>query len=233
MRRCRALAAVIGEALLVSPSGEPHIGRMQFLLDLRRRGIMDADVLRAMDEVPREQFVAPNQVKSAYSDRAMPIPCGQSISQPYIVAYMTEQLDAEPQHRVLEIGTGSGYQAAVLSRLVKHVTSIERYRTLAESARKRLAALGYDNVDVIVGDGLAGAPERAPFDRIIVTAAAEQIPEALLEQLVVGGTMILPLGRHGGSQSLVRLTRTADGFARDDLIGVRFVPLLPGKAREL
>jgi protein-L-isoaspartate(D-aspartate) O-methyltransferase len=209
------------------------MGRMQFLLDLRRRGIMDADVLRAMDEVPREQFVAPNQVKSAYSDRAMPIPCGQSISQPYIVAYMTEQLDAEPQHRVLEIGTGSGYQAAVLSRLVKHVTSIERYRTLAESARKRLAALGYDNVDVIVGDGLAGAPERAPFDRIIVTAAAEQIPEALLEQLVVGGTMILPLGRHGGSQSLVRLTRTADGFARDDLIGVRFVPLLPGKAREL
>jgi protein-L-isoaspartate(D-aspartate) O-methyltransferase len=209
------------------------MGRMQFLLDLRRRGIMDADVLRAMDEVPREQFVAPNQVKSAYSDRAMPIACGQSISQPYIVAYMTEQLDAEPQHRVLEIGTGSGYQAAVLSRLVKHVTSIERYRTLAESARKRLAALGYDNVDVIVGDGLAGAPERAPFDRIIVTAAAEQIPEALLEQLVVGGTMILPLGRHGGSQSLVRLTRTADGFARDDLIGVRFVPLLPGKAREL
>jgi protein-L-isoaspartate(D-aspartate) O-methyltransferase len=209
------------------------MGRMQFLLDLRRRGIMDADVLRAMDEVPREQFVAPNQVKSAYSDRAMPIPCGQSISQPYIVAYMTEQLDAEPQHRALEIGTGSGYQAAVLSRLVKHVTSIERYRTLAESARKRLAALGCDNVDVIVGDGLAGAPERAPFDRIIVTAAAEQIPEALLEQLVVGGTMILPLGRHGGSQSLVRLTRTEDGCTRDDLIGVRFVPLLPGKAREL
>jgi protein-L-isoaspartate(D-aspartate) O-methyltransferase len=219
---------------LAAPStAEPHMGRMQFLLDLRRRGIMDADVLRAMDEVPREQFVAPNQVKSAYSDRAMPIPCGQSISQPYIVAYMTEQLDAEPQHRALEIGTGSGYQAAVLSRLVKHVTSIERYRTLAESARKRLAALGCDNVDVIVGDGLAGAPERAPFDRIIVTAAAEQIPEALLEQLVVGGTMILPLGRHGGSQSLVRLTRTEDGFTRDDLIGVRFVPLLPGKAREL
>jgi len=209
------------------------MGRMQFLLDLRRRGIMDADVLRAVDEVPREQFVAPNQVKSAYSDRAMPIPCGQSISQPYIVAYMTEQLDAEPQHRVLEIGTGSGYQAAVLSRLVKHVTSIERYRTLAESARKRLASLGYDNVDVIVGDGLAGVPERAPFDRIIVTAAAEQIPEALLKQLVVGGTMILPLGRHGGSQSLVRLTRTEDGFTRHNLIGVRFVPLLPGKAREL
>ena len=124
---------------MAAPStAEPHVGRMQFLLDLRRRGIMDANVLRAMDEVPREQFVMPNQVKSAYSDRAMPIACGQSISQPYVVAYMTEQLDVEPQHHILEIGTGSGYQAAVLSRLAKQVTSIERYRTLAEAARSRL-----------------------------------------------------------------------------------------------
>jgi protein-L-isoaspartate(D-aspartate) O-methyltransferase len=219
---------------VAAPStAEPHVGRMQFLLDLRRRGIMSADVLRAMDEVPREQFVMPNQVKSAYSDRAMPIACGQTISQPYIVAYMTEQLRPEPQHHVLEVGTGSGYQAAVLSRLVKQVTSIERYRTLAETARAKLAALGYDNVEVIVGDGLAGAPDRAPFDRIIVTAAAEQIPEALLQQLVVGGIMVLPLGPHGGSQSLIRLTRTDGGFERHDLIGVRFVPLLPGQAREL
>lgn len=219
---------------MAAPStAEPHVGRMQFLLDLRRRGIMDANVLRAMDEVPREQFVMPNQVKSAYSDRAMPIACGQSISQPYVVAYMTEQLDVEPQHHILEIGTGSGYQAAVLSRLAKQVTSIERYRTLAEAARARLAALGYDNVEVIVGDGLAGAPDRAPFDRVIVTAAAEQIPEALLGQLSVGGVMILPLGPHGGSQSLVRLTRSEGGVSREDLIGVRFVPLLPGQAREL
>ncbi len=219
---------------MAAPStAEPHVGRMQFLLDLRRRGIMSADVLRAMDEVPREQFVMPSQVKSAYSDRAMPIACGQTISQPYVVAYMTEQLRPEPQHRVLEVGTGSGYQSAVLSRLVKTVTSIERYRTLAESARAKLATLGYDNVEVIVGDGLAGAPDRAPFDRIIVTAAAEQIPEALLRQLAVGGVMILPLGPHGGNQSLVRLTRTDGGFERDDLIGVRFVPLLPGQAREL
>jgi protein-L-isoaspartate(D-aspartate) O-methyltransferase len=219
---------------LAAPStAEPHVGRMQFLLDLRRRGIMSADVLRAMDEVPREQFVMPSQVKSAYSDRAMPIACGQTISQPYIVAYMTEQLHPEAQHHVLEVGTGSGYQAAVLSRLVKQVTSIERYRTLAETARAKLAALGYDNVEVVVGDGLAGAPERAPFDRIIVTAAAEQIPEALLQQLAVGGIMVLPLGPHGGSQSLVRLTRTDGGFERHDLIGVRFVPLLPGQAREL
>jgi protein-L-isoaspartate(D-aspartate) O-methyltransferase len=213
--------------------GATHVGRMQFLLDLRRRGIMDADVLRAMDEVPREQFVMPNQVKSAYSDRAMPIACGQSISQPYVVAYMTEQLKVGPQHHVLEVGTGSGYQAAVLSRLVKKVTGIERYRTLAQTARARLASLGYDNVEVIVGDGLAGAPDRTPFDRIIVTASAEQVPEALLAQLAVGGTMILPLGPHDGHQSLVRLTRTAGGIARSDLIGVRFVPLLPGQAREL
>jgi protein-L-isoaspartate(D-aspartate) O-methyltransferase len=148
---------------LAAPStAEPHVGRMQFLLDLRRRGIMDANVLRAMDEVPREQFVMPNQVKSAYSDRAMPIACGQSISQPYVVAYMTEQLNVEPQHHILEIGTGSGYQAAVLSRLAKQVTSIERYRTLAETARARLAALGYDNVEVIIGDGLAGANSGSP-----------------------------------------------------------------------
>jgi protein-L-isoaspartate(D-aspartate) O-methyltransferase len=233
VRRCRILAAVIGEALLVSPSGEPHIGRMQFLLDLRRRGIMDANVLRAMDEVPREQFVMPNQARVAYADRAMPIACGQTISQPYLVAYMTEQLRPEPQSSVLEVGTGSGYQAAVLSRLVKKVTTIERYRTLAQAARTRLAALGYDNVVVIVGDGVAGAPEHAPFDRIIVTAAAEEVPEALVQQLALGGIMVLPLGPHHGSQCLVRLTRTEKGVAREDLIGVRFVPLLPGQAREL
>jgi len=219
---------------VASPStAEPHVGRMQFLLDLRRRGIMDANVLRAMDEVPREQFVMPNQAKSAYSDRAMPIACGQTISQPYVVAYMTEQLRTEPHHHVLEIGTGSGYQAAVLSRLVKRVTSIERYRTLAQTAQAKLAALGYDNVDAIAGDGLGGVPDRAPFDRVIITAAAEEIPETLLGQLAVGGIMILPLGAHGGSQSLVRLTRTDGGLEREDLIGVRFVPLLPGQAREL
>jgi protein-L-isoaspartate(D-aspartate) O-methyltransferase len=206
---------------------------MQFLLDLRRRGIMSADVLRAMDEVPREQFVMPNQVKSAYADRAMPIACGQTISQPYIVAYMTEELRPEPAHDVLEIGTGSGYQAAVLSRLVKRVTTIERYRTLAQAARARLAALGYDNVEVVAGDGLNGAPDSAPFDRIIVTAATEEIPQALLGQLAVGGMMILPLGPHGGHQALVRLRRTESGIERDDLIGVRFVPLLAGQAREL
>src|SRR5262249_10877085 len=135
--------------------------------------------------------------------------------------------------RVLEVGTGSGYQAAVLCRLARDVVSIERYRTLANAARTRLAALGYQNVEVIVGDGFAGAPERAPFDRIIVTAAAETIPDALVAQLSDGGVMLLPLGPHGSTQHLVKLTKTAEGVAREQLIAVRFVPLLPGQAREL
>src|SRR3954470_10941494 len=144
---------------------------MEFMLTLRRRGISDQAVLRAMDEVPREHFVAPDCLEVAYGDHALPIACGQTISQPYVVAYMTEQLAVQPQHRVLEVGTGSGYQAAVLSRLVRDVVSIERYRTLAEAARNRLRTLGYDNVEIVVGDGFAGVPERAPYDRIIVTAA--------------------------------------------------------------
>ena len=146
---------------------------------------------------------------------------------------MTEQLGVEPQHRVLEVGTGSGYQAAVLSRLAREVVSVERYRTLAEAARGRLATLGYRNVDVRVGDGLAGVPERAPYDRIMVTAAAEAIPEALVAQLADGGVMVLPVGPHAGPQQLIKLTKGEGGITREDLIGVRFVPLLPGQAREL
>ncbi|HML13757.1 MAG TPA: protein-L-isoaspartate(D-aspartate) O-methyltransferase [Xanthobacteraceae bacterium] len=206
---------------------------MGFLLDLRRRGIMDQRVLRAMDQVPRENFVAPDQAVEAYADQALPIACGQTISQPYVVAYMTEQLALAPHHRVLEIGTGSGYQAAVLSRLAREVVTVERYRTLAETARTRLATLGYDNVVVVVGDGLKGCPERAPYDRIIVTAAAEEIPEPLLAQLAEGGVMVLPLGPHRGAQRIVKLTKSAEGMAREELIWVRFVPLLPGQAREL
>jgi protein-L-isoaspartate(D-aspartate) O-methyltransferase len=206
---------------------------MEFMLGLRRRGITDQAVLRAMDEVPREHFVAPETADAAYADHALPIACGQTISQPYVVAYMTERLGIHPEHRVLEVGTGSGYQAAVLSRLAREVVSIERYRTLAEIARIRLKTLGYDNVEVVVGDGLAGVPTRAPFDRIIVTAAAEQVPKALIEQLAEGGVMVLPLGSHAGSQVLVKLTKNKDRIVREDLIPVRFVPLLPGKAREL
>jgi protein-L-isoaspartate(D-aspartate) O-methyltransferase len=207
--------------------------RMGFLLDLRRRGIMDARVLRAMDQVPRENFVAPDYAEEAYADQALPIACGQTISQPYVVAYMSEQLALAPRHRVLEIGTGSGYQAAVLSRLAREVVTVERYRTLAETARTRLATLGYDNVTVVVGDGFKGHAEGAPYDRIIVTAAAEEIPEPLVAQLAEGGVMVLPLGPHGGAQRIVKLTKSSDGLSREDLIWVRFVPLLPGQAREL
>jgi protein-L-isoaspartate(D-aspartate) O-methyltransferase len=215
------------------PAGDDGVGRMQFLLELRRRGIADVAVLRALDEVPREHFVDTRFADAAYADQALPIACGQTISQPYVVAYMTEQLGVRPEHRVLEVGTGSGYQAAVLSRLAREVVSIERYRTLANTARTRLATLGYQNVEVIVGDGFAGVPERAPFDRIIVTAAAETVPDALVAQLADNGVMLLPLGPHGGTQHLVKLTKTAEGVEREQLIAVRFVPLLPGQAREL
>jgi protein-L-isoaspartate(D-aspartate) O-methyltransferase len=215
------------------PASDDSVGRMQFLLALRRRGITDAAVLRALDAVPREHFVSGEFEEAAYADQALPIACGQTISQPYVVAYMTEQLSVAAQHRVLEVGTGSGYQAAILSRLAREVVSIERYRTLADTARSRLAALGYHNVEVRFGDGLAGAPDCAPFDRIIVTAAADTIPDALVEQLAEGGIMILPLGPHTGAQQLVKLTKQDGKLQREDLIGVRFVPLLPGQAKEL
>jgi protein-L-isoaspartate(D-aspartate) O-methyltransferase len=209
------------------------VERMEFQLSLRRRGISNQAVLRAMDEVPREYFVAAAFTDSAYADQALPIDCGQTISQPYVVAYMTEQLDVEPQHRVLEIGTGSGYQAAILSRLTREVVTVERYRTLADMARNRLATLGYGNVTVVLGDGMAGAPETAPFDRIIVTAAAAEVPQALTDQLADGGKMLLPVGPRNGTQYIVKLTKTAGGLTRENLIAVRFVPLLPGQAREL
>jgi protein-L-isoaspartate(D-aspartate) O-methyltransferase len=215
------------------PRGPLDDVRMEFLLTLRRRGISDKGVLRAMDEVPRDRFVEPSFADSAYADQALPITCGQTISQPYVVAYMTEQLAVRPHHRVLEVGTGSGYQAAVLSRLAHQVVSVERYRTLADGARDRLRSLGYDNVEVVVGDGFAGVPGRAPYDRIIVTAAAETLPQSLLDQLAEDGIMILPLGSHEGSQHLIKITKSQTGTRRENLIAVRFVPMLPGQAEEL
>jgi len=215
------------------PAGDDSIGRMQFILTLRRRGIGGAAVLRAMDEVPREYFVDGQFLDAAYADRALPIACGQTISQPYVVAYMTEQLGVQSHHRVLEIGTGSGYQAAILSRLAREVVTIERFRTLAEAARTRLETLGYRNVEVRLGDGLVGAPDRAPFDRIMVTAATATVPESLVDQLAQDGVMVLPLGPHARPQNLVRLTKSEEGTRQEELIGVRFVPLLPGQAREL
>jgi protein-L-isoaspartate(D-aspartate) O-methyltransferase len=216
-----------------TPPDQRDDDRMEFLLTLRRRGIADQAVLRAMDEVPRELFVETTFADSAYADQALPIACGQTISQPYVVAYMTEQLGVRSHHRVLEIGTGSGYQAAVISRLAREVVSIERYRTLADHARLRLKSLGYHNVELVVGDGFVGVPGRAPYDRIIVTAAAETLPETLLDQLADDGIMILPLGSHEGAQHLIKLTKSVTGTRRENLIPVRFVPMLPGQAQEL
>lgn len=210
-----------------------NVGRMEFLLSLRRRGINDATVLRAMEEVPRETFVGEDYADCAYADQALPISCGQTISQPYVVAYMTEQLAVRPHHKVLEVGTGSGYQAAVLAYLAREVITVERYRTLADVARRRLAKLGLTNVSVMVGDGLSGVPDHAPYDRILVTAAAEHIPEALIGQLSDGGIMVLPLGPHGAAQRIVKVTKSGSELTRQELIWVRFVPLLPGQAREL
>ncbi len=207
--------------------------KMMFQLTLRRRGISDQAVLRAMEEVPREAFVETADRDDAYRDSALGIACGQTISQPFVVAYMTEQLKLSKAQRVLEIGTGSGYQAAVLSRLAGQVVSIERFRTLADTARTRLDALGYHNVEVMVGDGFAVPEQLGQFDRIIVTAAMTKLPDELLRRLAPGGILIAPIGPHHGVQTLVRATRTETGFDHKELVDVRFVPALPGIAQEL
>jgi len=206
---------------------------MMFQLTLRRRGISNQAVLRAMEEIPREIFVAAADRADAYRDSALGIACGQTISQPFVVAYMTEQLQLQKPHRVLEIGTGSGYQAAILSRLCRQVLTVERYRTLADSARARLEKLGCDNVEVMFGDGFEVPASAGSFNRIIVTAAMVQIPESLTQRLEPAGILIAPVGPHHGIQTLVRVTRTDAGFERKELVDVRFVPALPGIAREL
>ena len=206
--------------------------KMKFQLTLRRRGISDQAVLRAMEDVPREAFVMANDRERAYRDTALPIDCGQTISQPFVVAYMTEQLQLKPQHRVLEIGTGSGYQAAVLSRLVRDVVTVERFRTLADAAKRRLAKLGCDRVDVQTGDGLSGDLPLGQFDRVLVTAALETIPEVLIARLAPDGVMVAPVGPLQGIQTLRRLRKTAAGQEVKDLLDVRFVPALAGLARE-
>ena len=207
--------------------------KMMFQLNLRRRGISDQTILRTMEEVPREVFVTVADRGHAYRDSALGIACGQTISQPFVVAFMTDQLQLQKHHNVLEIGTGSGYQAAILSRLCRHVLTIERYRTLADSARTRLEKLGYHNIEVMFGDGFDIPSGVGHFDRIIVTAAMEQIPDSLLARLDPGGVLIAPVGPHQGTQTLVRITRTEAGFDRKELVDVRFVPALPGIAREL
>ncbi len=187
------------------------------------RDVRDARVLAAMRKVPRHLFVPADVRKLAYIDSPLPIGLGQTISQPYIVAFMTEALELKPQDRVLEIGTGSGYQAAVLAELVKEVYTIEIVDSLAREAEARLKSLGYTNVRMRAGDGYRGWPEAAPFDAIMLTAAPDHIPRPLTDQLRDGGRLILPLGR--GDQDLVRLRRTRQGIWHERLLPVRFVPM--------
>lgn len=215
------------------PDSQNPPEKMKFQLSLRRRGISDQAVLHAMEDVPRELFVEPADLGDAYRDTALGIACGQTISQPFVVAYMTEQLGLQKSHRVLEIGTGSGYQAAVLSRLCGSVLTIERYRTLADRARARLEKLGCHNVEVLLGDGFDVPAGAGSFDRILVTAAMDQIPDALAQRLKPEGVLIAPVGPRHGVQTLIRLVRTESGFERKELVDVRFVPALPGVAREL
>jgi protein-L-isoaspartate(D-aspartate) O-methyltransferase len=207
--------------------------KMMFQLTLRRRGISDQAVLHAMEDVPREAFVEEGDRREAYRDSALGIACGQTISQPFVVAYMTEQLQLQKSHRVLEIGTGSGYQAAVLSQLAGQVVTVERFRALADSARKRLQKLQCSNAEVLLADGLSLPAELGQFDRIMVTAAMVEIPQTLLDRLEPNGVLIAPVGPHHGVQTLLRIVRTEAGFERKALVDVRFVPALPGIAREL
>jgi protein-L-isoaspartate(D-aspartate) O-methyltransferase len=209
-------------------SAQDQIG---LIMQLRRRGIRDTRVLRAIERVPRELFVDEAFADHAYQDIALPIECGQTISQPFVVAFMTERLELDPRHKVLEIGTGSGYQAAVLSHLCRRVYTVERWRELQKAAEQRLAKLKINNVTTIIGDGWLGWPPQAPFDRIIVTAAALDAPAALLDQLKEGGRMIIPLGETRDAQSLVQIDKTEEGLLETPLLPVRFVPLVHGRVK--
>lgn len=194
---------------------------------LRRRGIHDRRVLRAIERVPRENFVSEEQIDEAYADRALSIGCGQTISQPYIVALMTEALSLEGDEKVLEIGAGSGYQTAILAELARRVVAVERIAELLEQARRRVAALGYGNVRFVHGDGVQGFAAEAPYDRILVAAAAPVCPPAFFEQLAEGGVLVLPVGV-GDEQMLERWTKHGGKLACQSLGGCRFVPLIAG-----
>ena len=230
-----ALAVVSGSCDL---NGDPPVRRgedwqvqrqQMVTTQIAARGVRDERVLAAMGRVPRHAFVPAGFRALAYVDSPLSIGHGQTISQPFIVAFMTEAAEIEPDHRVLEIGTGSGYQAAVLAEVAKEVYSIEIVRALGETAAARLQRLGYGNVTVKIGDGYEGWPEQAPFDAILVTAAPPSVPPPLLEQLRIGGRLVMPVGDY--SQQLVRITKRAEGQTHETLLPVRFVPMT-GKAQE-
>lgn len=202
--------------------------KMQFLFALRSRGVTDGRVLTAMEKIDRADFVRGIFADRAYEDMPLPIGAGQTISQPSVVGLMTQALNIQPRDKVLEVGTGSGYQAAILSQLARRVYTIERHKRLVTEAQAIFDRLGLANITAVHADGSFGLPEQAPFDRILVTAAAEDPPGPLLAQLRVGGIMVLPVGQSDAVQSLIRVTRTEDGFEYDELRAVRFVPLVEG-----
>jgi protein-L-isoaspartate(D-aspartate) O-methyltransferase len=205
---------------------------MQFLYALRSRGVTDGRVLTAMEAIDRGAFVRGAFADRAYEDTPLPIACGQTISQPSVVGLMTQALELTGREKVLEIGTGSGYQAAVLARLARRVYTVERHRRLVQEARAVFARLDLPNITAVHGDGSFGLPEQAPFDRILVTAAAEDPPGPLLAQLREGGIMVLPVGQSDAVQSLIRVRRGPDGFDYEELRSVRFVPLVEGLGPE-
>jgi protein-L-isoaspartate(D-aspartate) O-methyltransferase len=231
-RRFLALALTLGALLspgtvrCEGPDGALAVARRQMVERIRSRGVTDAAVLAALDAVPRHLFVPQPERARAYEDRPLPIGDGQTISQPYMVALMTSLLELRPGERVLEIGTGSGYQAAVLSRVAAEVYTMEIRKPLADRARRTLAELGYRNVHLRVGDGFQGWPDAAPFDAIIVTAAPPSVPDPLLRQLKVGGRLVIPVGDRNALQSLLVLTKRPDGgFDRSNVMPVFFVPM--------
>ena len=203
--------------------------KMQFILSIRSKGVVDNNVLKALETVNREQFLKGLFAQRAYEDTPLPIECGQTISQPSIVGLMTQALRITDRDKILEIGTGSGYQTAILSKLARRIYSVERFRPLYEEARAIFRKLHLNNITSVWGDGSQGVVEQQPFDRIIVTAAAEDPPPTLLNQLKIGGIMVIPVGQSDEIQKLIRVERTEKNFKYEDLCDVRFVPLLEGR----
>jgi protein-L-isoaspartate(D-aspartate) O-methyltransferase len=216
-----------------SDAGEEAERKMRFLFALRSRGVTDPRVLTAMERVDRGAFVRGLFAERAYEDMPLPIPCGQTISQPSVVGLMTQALNVQPRDTVLEVGTGSGYQAAILGLLARRVYTVDRHRRLVREAADLFLRLNFANITAFAADGSRGLPEQGPFDRIIVTAAAEDPPGPLLAQLKIGGIMVLPVGQSDAVQSLIKVTRLATGgFDYHELRPVRFVPLVEGMAAD-
>lgn len=207
--------------------------KMQFILSIRSKGVVDNNVLKALETVNREQFLKGLFAQRAYEDTPLPIDCGQTISQPSIVGLMTQALRITNRDKILEIGTGSGYQTAILSKLARRIYSVERFKPLYEEARAIFRKLQLNNITSVWSDGSQGVVEQQPFDRIIVTAAAEDPPPTLLNQLKIGGIMVIPVGQSDEIQKLIRVERTENNFKYEDLCDVRFVPLLEGREEDI